>query len=332
MRVLMTGEHAWPLPRVSGGLTPKAMPSASAQRVHDWLAKGLGELGCEVSYFLSNRSDAAAPSGVTFVDRLVDDADILHTYALRGPRHDLAWAERGRPFVATCHLDPRTRGVDEVPENWIFPSRTMATMAGRTRYVINGIDPSEYIYSDASGGYLLFLAAVDLAVEKGLDIALRASARSGVPLIVAGSAQTAEAIDATARLCEEWGAEYLGDVQGDDKARLLAGARALLLPSRMNEAGPLAIAEALVSGTPVIASDRGACPELVGDDVGFICNSDDDYVEAIERLTSISRARCREYALEHFHYLRMAAGYLREYERELCRSQIRAADRLLIKS
>jgi glycosyltransferase involved in cell wall biosynthesis len=317
MRVLMTGEHAWPLPRVSTGRAPKAMPSASAQRVHDWLAKGLGELGCDVYYALPDSGSDTAPRGVTFVDRLIDDVDILHTYALRGPRHDLAWAARGRPFVATCHVDPRTRGVEEVPGNWIFPSRTLATMMGRTRYVINGIDPSEYIYRDEHSGYLLFLAAVDRVSEKGLDIALRASARSGLPLVVAGGAQTAEAIDAVSSCCDEWGAEYVGDVQGDDKARLLADAQALLLPSRLNEAGPLAIAEALVSGTPVIASHRGACPELVGDDVGFICTTEDDYVEAIARVGAISRARCREYALGQFHYLRMAADYLRQYEIEL---------------
>jgi glycosyltransferase involved in cell wall biosynthesis len=126
-----------------------------------------------------------------------------------------------------------------------------------------------------------------------------------------------ETIEATARFCAEWGAEYVGDVQGEEKARLLAGARALLLPSRLNEAGPLAIAEALMSGTPVIASDRGACPEMVSADVGFICGSDDDYAAAIRSAGAISRSRCREYALERFHYLRMAADYLREYEREL---------------
>jgi glycosyltransferase involved in cell wall biosynthesis len=85
----------------------------------------------------------------------------------------------------------------------------------------------------------------------------------------------------------------------------------------LNEAGPLAIAEALMSGTPVIASDRGACPEMVSADVGFICRGDDDYAAAIQSLGTVSRQRCREYALEHFHYLRMAADYLREYEREL---------------
>lgn len=314
MRVLMTGEHAWPLPRVSAGRTPKALPSASAQRVHDWLAKALGELGCEVFYFLPNRDGRDAPRGVTFVDSLIADVDILHTYALRGPRHDLAWAERGLPFVATCHVDPRTRGVDEVPDNWIFPSKALAVNG---RYVVNGIDPDEYLYSEAEGRYVLFLAPVDRATEKGLDIALRAATDSGVPLVVAGGAGTMEAIEATARLCAEWGAEYLGDVQGDDKARLLAGARALLLPSRLNEAGPLAIAEALMSGTPVIASDRGACPEMVSAEVGFICRGEDDYAAAIRSVGGVSRKRCREYALERFHYLRMAADYLREYAREV---------------
>jgi len=37
------------------------------------------------------------------------------------------------------------------------------------------------------------------------------------------------------RLCQSYGAEYLGDVRGTRKADLIAGAKALLFPSLLNE-------------------------------------------------------------------------------------------------
>jgi glycosyltransferase involved in cell wall biosynthesis len=253
------------------------------------------------------------------VDRLIDDADILHTYALRGPRYDAAWSASGRRWVATCHVDPHARGVDgrDAPASWIFVSRTIAAVCGRMRYVTNGVDPSEYLYSDVKSDFVLFMAAVDRPVAKGLDIALRVAAAARVRLIVTGTAQTAEGIDAVVRMCEASdGAEYIGDVQGAAKAELLAAARAVLLPSRLNEAGPLLIAEALVSGTPVICSANGACPEMVSGDTGFVCRTDAEYVRAIERAHEISPAACRAKALRDFHYLRMAREYVREYEAE----------------
>ena len=55
----------------------------------------------------------------------------------------------------------------------------------------------------------------------------------------------------------------VGDVRGIQKARLFAGAKALLFPTRLNEAFGLVIAEALMSGTPVKCSTfRHAAPSL----------------------------------------------------------------------
>jgi glycosyltransferase involved in cell wall biosynthesis len=67
----------------------------------------------------------------------------------------------------------------------------------------------------------------------------------------------------------------------------------------------------------VIASDKGACPELVSDDVGFVCASMDDYIAAFREIDRISRAACRAKAMRDFHYLRMARAYVREYELEI---------------
>ncbi|HEX7155095.1 MAG TPA: glycosyltransferase [Thermoanaerobaculia bacterium] len=311
MKVLLTGDHDYPLARVSAGRRPKPMPSGSAQRVHELIAKGLAELGHEVVVCLANEPTGAPPPGIR-VTRTLERADILHTYALRGPRWEEQW--RG-PYVATVHLDPRTRGVTEVPAPWIFASRTMAQAYGRTRYVVNGIDPAEYRFEERAGDYLLFMAAMDNAVEKGLAIAVETARRTATKLVVAGTARTQETIDAVTALCRE--AEYVGDVQGEEKAELLANAKALLFPSQLNEVCPVAVAEALMSGTPVIASASGALPELVRAETGFVCRTAEEYVTAVERIGTIDRHTCRAVALREFHYLRMAGDYIDQYRREI---------------
>jgi len=76
--------------------------------------------------------------------------------------------------------------------------------------------------------------------------------------------------------------------------------------------------EALLSGTPVIASRKGACPEVIDRSVGFLCDDLEDYLAAVEQLDEIRPERCREYAVGRFHYRRMTADYVKEYESEIC--------------
>ena len=52
-------------------------------------------------------------------------------------------------------------------------------------------------------------------------------------------------------------------------ARLYEGATAVLVPSQWYENAPYVVLEAFSHGTPVIASDIGGIPELVGDDRGW---------------------------------------------------------------
>jgi glycosyltransferase involved in cell wall biosynthesis len=118
-------------------------------------------------------------------------------------------------------------------------------------------------------------------------------------------------------LCRQIGAHYVGDVRGKRKAELLAGAKAFIFPTRVDEAFGLGMAEALMSGTPVICSDKGACPELITPDVGFVCRNDTEYANALRNVSRISPQACREKAMREFHYQRMAADYVNEYEKEI---------------
>jgi glycosyltransferase involved in cell wall biosynthesis len=320
MRVLLSSEHRYPaFGEVGSGPHPRSYPSGSGFWIHDLIAKGLAEAGHEVFYLLRSGAQGPLPPGIKVVSQPVWDADVLHTISDFDKALVAEWQARGKAWVTTCHIDMRTRGLSQqVPtENWIFVSRTLARLHGRTRYVLNGVDPAACIYSEDKEDYIMFMSSMDWEMQKGLDIALSLAARYRFRLVVAGTGNNYKRILRVETLCRQIGAHYVGDVRGKRKAELLAGAKAFLFPTRVDEAFGLGMAEALMSGTPVICSNKGACPELITPDVGFICRDDRDYVAALRKVGNISPQACREKAMREFHYQRMAADYVNEYEKEL---------------
>jgi glycosyltransferase involved in cell wall biosynthesis len=90
-------------------------------------------------------------------------------------------------------------------------------------------------------------------------------------------------------------------VDGPRKRDVLSKASALLVPIRWEEPFGLTVIEAMLSGTPVIAFRRGAMPELIVDGVtGFLCNTEDEMVEAAGRLSEITPQACRRHVIEKF--------------------------------
>lgn len=325
MRLLLSSDHRYPpFGEVGSGLHPKLFPSGSAYQVHDLLARGLAELGHDVFYLLREGADKPLPRGVTLVSDLTPDADLLHTVAYHDEDLIPRMQSEGRPWVTTCHMDLEARGKPRsaTTENWIFVSRALANSHGRQRYVLNGIDPADYIYSETKEKYFLFMSAMDWLTEKGLDTALSLSQQIGFELVVAGTATNYQIINRVSEMCREVNATYVGDVRGKEKAELLAGARGFLFPTRVNEAFGLGMVEAMMSGTPVICSDQGACPEIVSADVGIVCKQEGDYAAAINAVGNISPSACREKAMKEFHYLRMAKNYVAEYQTEIARNGI----------
>jgi glycosyltransferase involved in cell wall biosynthesis len=320
MRILLTSSHQYPAFREQGaGRHPLALPSASAYHLHDLLARGLAEEGHEVFYHVPD-GDAASPlADVRFVSTRPTDIDICHTIAgPPGAAEELMafGAQHGRPCLFTCHM---VRPGTTAGSNWVFVSRFHAREYGSDRVVINGIRPEDYIFSETKSDYVLFMAAMNKAHDKGIDVALDLSRRKGFRLIVAGTAMDYETIHRIANLCAEAGAEYRGDVRGSERAELLAGARAVLFPSRLNEGGPLVILQAMLSGTPVISSRCGGSVDIVTPETGFLCTEPEEWDVAVDRIGEISSLRCREIGLELYHYRRMARDYVREYECELGR-------------
>lgn len=306
MRILHTRRGPYP-----ARAYPVSTDGLASFRLQDLLVKGLAELGHEVYYQLE-RIEEPLPVGVHRVTNGMPRVDIAHRAG--DPRMRIS--DYPRPWVRTCHT---ARGLDRsiAKANWIFVSRSLADSYGSTRYVLNGIDPSEFIYSESKDDYFLFVACLDRALEKGLDIAISLAAKAGFKLVVAGSAMKSAVLEDIRRMAAGAQVQLAGEIQGLRRAQLFAGARALLFPTQINEAFGIVMAEALISGTPVICSNCGACSEIISPEVGFVCATEEDYLSAIAGIHTIRPSACREKALRDYHYLRMARDYVREYEREI---------------
>jgi len=304
----------------SGHCYPAKMGAGASDRVCDCVVKGLAELGHRVFYQLTYGATETLPPGVELATYRRFDVDVMYLHDFISP----AWPKtRGVPWTTTYHSHIQPDGVRRPPlsANTIFVSKAHATAFGRSRFVLNGIDPGEFTYSETKDDYFLFAVAdlSDLQL-KGFEIARSLVRDCGIRLIVCGSAPRGSSREAVVQKFAGDGIEYVGHVSGQRKADLFAGARCLLFPTQANETFGLVIAEALVSGTPVICSNRGACPELLASEtakVGFVCEHYSDYIEAIAAIDRISPAACRRHALERFHYLRMARDYVREFIAEI---------------
>lgn len=151
----------------------------------------------------------------------------------------------------------------------------------------NFFDPKEFSPRTEHGDYLLFLGRhID---RKGLAIVREVTKRTGLPVKTAG--QGIERVE---------GAEYLGVVVGQEKADLIAGARALLAPTTYLEPFGGVVVEAHLSGTPTITTDWGAFTETVQNGInGFRCRTLQEFMDAVEDVEQLSRKDILLYAQKY---------------------------------
>lgn len=91
-------------------------------------------------------------------------------------------------------------------------------------------------------------------------------------------------------------AEYVGLVRGDEKAKLFAGAAALLAPTQYFPPFEGVSVEAQLSGVPAITTDQGCFVENVTGIGGWRCNTLREFVLACERAQDLGVAARRDIA------------------------------------
>ncbi|MER8745892.1 glycosyltransferase [Mesorhizobium sp. M1004] len=217
----------------------------------------------------------------------------LHGYVLNTPREGLNWS-----FVSASHARNHNRGA----------------------FVYNGFPVDNYRLADKKTDRLLFLGGIARA-GKGLDRAVDLAKKFQFDLDVAGGARWKLLGRTRTRglffksLSSRF--NFAGTVDGDEKLRLLGEAKAFLNPIAWDEPFGMAPVEAMLCGTPVLTTRRGALPETVDADTGRFFDTDEEFEAGLNDIGGMSAKRCRDSVSDRFPIAKTAKGYLDLYARIL---------------
>jgi glycosyltransferase involved in cell wall biosynthesis len=141
--------------------------------------------------------------------------------------------------------------------------RDLGLPASLTATLPNFIPQTELAGDSRAADGEFALVAGRLTEEKGFDTAIRAARAAGVPLVITGAGPDEARLRSLADGAE---VRFAGRLDRDALSELRRRAAVVLAPSRWEEPCPYSVLEALAAGVPVLASDRGGLPELVGQD------------------------------------------------------------------
>jgi glycosyltransferase involved in cell wall biosynthesis len=185
----------------------------------------------------------------------------------------------------------------------------------------NALDFSLYPCKPHPGDYLLFLGR--MSADKGAHRAIAVARELDLPLKLAGKKQDPKEVEYFAQYVEPHlvdGIEYLGEVTHGQKVELLQDARTTLFPIDWEEPFGLVMIESMACGTPVIATRRGAVPEVIEHGrSGIVVDHYREMPVALEQADAIDPLECRRYVEERFAPERMVADYLDAYAAAISR-------------
>lgn len=233
------------------------------------------------------------------------------------------------PTVYTLHdpITPWRRGVFNMfssPNQWyISISNAQRRLAPELQYlatVYNGIEVSKIEFSEKQGSYLLFVGR--LWPKKGVEEAIAVAKRRGEELIIIGPVGPRDYYEQQIKPHLSDRIRHIGVLSRQQVYPYYRNAKALLFPIKWEEPFGLVIIESLASGTPVIAYRRGSVTEvIVHKKTGFVVESVDEMIAALDDIASIDRRACRARVEAHFSIDQMIDGYEQAFLSLLSRSR-----------
>lgn len=277
-----------------------------------------------------------------------DEFDLVHIYT-NEEEGALAFAGLCHKPVLFTHHDPfnfMVKYKNNLPKyadrNWLSLSYAQrAGMPSTTHWegnIYHGLDePELHPVAHPSGGYVAYLGRI--IEPKGVHLAIAAVKKynetAAVPLTLkiagkhyADGTKDAYWHDKIAPVLGSY-VEFVGFINtAADKREFLANADALLVPSLFDEPFGMVSIESFACGTPVVALDSGALPEVIEQGkTGIIVPkayldtsteideqaTTDDLAHALSDIPTIARADCRRAYEERFTLTRMCEEHLRVY-------------------
>jgi len=313
------------------------------EEVIDNLARGLAALGHDVRLFTVGESTCpvprrwlyrspAEPMGDRFREaahvmaayQALAGTGIIHDHTELGPRLAGRRGISHPPVVTTVHGPVTAQNRCTLAEAARYASIVAISHAHARSFgdipvaavIHHGIDLDVHKPGPGTGGYLLFIGR--MSPDKGVHHAVRVARRAGWPLVIAAKIrEPAERayFDQQVRPLLGPGDDMLAEQSLAARVELMRHAAALLNPITWPEPFGLVMAEALATGTPVLAFPNGAAPEIIDHGrTGYLCRDEDEMTAAVARVYQIDRKQCRAAAERRFSLARMAADYERLYQ------------------
>jgi glycosyltransferase involved in cell wall biosynthesis/SAM-dependent methyltransferase len=182
------------------------------------------------------------------------------------------------------------------------------------QFVWNGINLDRYSFDPLVKKTNRLLYVGRFSRFKQPDMTIRIAKATGFPIDLVGGTfvDDSDYMSQIESMCNGKDIRMLKDVSHETKIELMQKAKAVIIPSKMNEPLNLVSIEAQACGTPVIVTRDGGLPETVNHGItGFICDTEQEIEEAIGKIDTIKSSDCRKWVEENFSRQRMA----REYEK-----------------
>jgi glycosyltransferase involved in cell wall biosynthesis len=255
----------------------------------------------------------------TFRLAFQNNHDVFHSH-FDNLHYEVA-GETTAPIIFTQHW-PST---DATVELAISSNATNVWAVPPTQYMYNldselGIQSKGFIYHGIDLSFfkptgieknkrLLFVSRI--APEKNLDIAISTAQKTGIGLDIIGKVAEKN-LEYWHRLkphVDNDQIRYLGPKTREELVGYYSAASALLFPSSTDEPFGLVAIESQACGTPVIMYRGGSRGELIKEnETGFLCDTKDNFITAVENIHSLSPAECIHFA-QKFNLHTMVSAY-----------------------
>jgi len=181
--------------------------------------------------------------------------------------------------------------------------------------------PSDVLYQEKKEDYFLFVSNLTRAFgEKGLQYACKFADKQKIKLLIAGPVGSNLKSLNKMKSLESSFVKYIGSISGQKKVNMISRAKSIFYPidKKCKEMGGTIIVEASFCGTPVISTNTGSIPEYINHGVsGFVCNNENDFINAIKNINKISPKDCLEWAKKKFDQKLIASQYYDYFKERL---------------
>lgn len=229
------------------------------------------------------------------------------------------------PVVSTLHntIEGNSKNITRKPifghykdHNFISISHQQRNQAPEgmnfVANIYNGIRIKDFEFNKNPKDHYIWIGR--FADLKGPHEAIKAALKADEKLILAGKLQNEDEKkyfkEKVEPYLENKNINYIGEISRKEKSEFFGSAKGLLNPIKWDEPFGLVMAEAMACGTPVIAFNNGAAPEVVQDEeTGFIVENIEEMAEATKNIGDISRKKCRERVEKNFTVEKMVDNY-----------------------